>query len=86
MYEDMLRLYNTDSYKNSALQETGQCGNRCYIFIGDEGLLLDVGESYVDPKNPCEPYVCKVSTDAQKISIHVISKYLCCIYVNRRKV
>ena len=31
-------------------------------------MLLDVGESYVDPENPCEPYVCKVSADAQEIS------------------
>ena len=25
--------------------------------------LLDVGEDYIDPGNPCEPYVCEVSAD-----------------------
>ena len=55
-------------YTNSTLQEAGKCGDRCYIFTGEEGLLLDVGESYVDPENPCEPYQCKVSADAQKES------------------
>ena len=49
---------------NIALQETGKCGDRCYIFTGEEGLLLDVGEDYIDPEDPCNPYVCKVSTDA----------------------
>jgi hypothetical protein len=39
--------------------ETGKCGDRCYIFTGEEGLLLDVGEDYIDPENPCNPYVCK---------------------------
>ena len=31
--------------------------------------LLDVGEDYIDPGNPCEPYVCEVSADTQAITL-----------------
>lgn len=28
--------------------------------IGDEGHLLNIDEEYIDPEDPCKPYVCKV--------------------------
>ena len=64
-----------------AIFQTGQCRNRCFLFTGKEkeevGRLLDVGEDYTDPKNPCEPYVCQVSSDAHINNTNTNNTVLC---------
>ena len=38
--------------------------------------LLDVEEDYIDPGNPCEPYVCEVSADTQVVTLIYIKTVL----------
>ena len=36
------------------------CNGRCLVTFGNEERLLDEGEEYIDPENPCERFVCQV--------------------------
>jgi hypothetical protein len=39
------------------------------------GLILDVGEDYIDPQKPCEPYLCKEGgLTQQKITCTPVDK------------
>ena len=52
------------------LQEKGECGDYCYVINGKVRVVLEHGEEYRDPDQPCDVYSCIVSILAW---IYVIS-------------
>lgn len=44
-------------------QETGLCGDVCYVVDEEENVVLKENEEYTSPDKPCDTYKCTVSSN-----------------------
>lgn len=41
--------------------QTGSCGDMCYVNVDGDNHLMERGESFHSPTDPCLKYTCQVS-------------------------